>query len=172
MAVAMLTPFPVDQTLLITQTLLFGVVSLLGILFLIDLETFLLPDKYVVLLAIFTILYLTATQTTSLNFSLTGAAIGAGFLGLLWLITKGQGIGLGDAKLMVPVGILLGPSGVIIHLFISFTAGATIAILLLATKRATPKTAIPFGPYLCGTAILMLLFPQITSFFQQFIIPI
>jgi len=58
------------------------------------------------------------------------------------------GFGGGDIKLIFAAGIFLGWQPVILALLIGIALGALVAIVLLATKRATRKTAIAFGPYL------------------------
>jgi len=49
-------------------------------------------------------------------------------------------------------------------LFLSFMTGGLVGLFLLLRRRATMKTAIPFGPFLAGSALLLLLAPQTTRF--------
>lgn len=90
-----------------------------------------------------------------------GIVIGSGFLYILWILTRKRGIGFGDIKLMIPVGALLGGRGALISLFIAFVIGGAVASVLVLTKKATMKTAVPFGPYLAGAAILCLSLPSL-----------
>ncbi len=78
----------------------------------------------------------------------------------LWVLSIpfGRGaIGQGDLKLLVSVGLLAGPlrmfSGVV---YGALLAGAVI-IVLLAFRRITLKTFIPFGPFLIIGALWALL---------------
>ncbi len=148
----------------------FGIVIVLLILFLIDLKTFLLPDFYVVLIAImgFIRLALHPLSPTSVMWGVIG---GSGFLLTLWLITRGAGIGLGDVKILIPLGMIFGAMGAFALLLVAFIVGGAFGTVLLITKRATPKTAIPFGPFLTGVAIMFILFPAIPQFIQQFVLP-
>jgi len=80
--------------------------------------------------------------------------------GALWLLARPFGagaIGQGDLKLLVSVGLLAGPlrmfSGVV---YGALLAGAVI-IVLLAFRRITLKTFIPFGPFLILGALWALL---------------
>ena len=80
--------------------------------------------------------------------------------GGLWLLARPFGagaIGQGDLKLLVSVGLLAGPlrmfSGVV---YGALLAGAVI-IVLLAFRRITLKTFIPFGPFLILGALWALL---------------
>lgn len=122
-------------------------------LFMIDMRTFLLPDFFIVLLSVLAILFGQG--------SYEGMLLGGGFLLFLWAITSGQGIGFGDVKLLIPLGLWFGIPGTVTLLAIAFVVGALMGSYLLITKQATRKTAIAFGPYLAGAAMLLLIFPQI-----------
>ena len=79
---------------------------------------------------------------------LVGALIGFLFFGAIIFFTKGRGMGLGDLKLAVPLGILLGWPDVALCFASAFIIGTIVAIPLLAQKTKTLKQAIPFGPFL------------------------
>jgi leader peptidase (prepilin peptidase)/N-methyltransferase len=87
---------------------------------------------------------------------------GAGAAGLLFLISEVyyrvrhvEGMGLGDVKLALCMGIYLG-AGVIPALFIGFLSGAVIGIAIVAASKGGGKTAIPFGPFLAAGAVVAL----------------
>ena len=84
------------------------------------------------------------------------AAVGAAlFLFILWVI-KPQGMGLGDVKLALLLGAVLGAS-VIPAFFIAFAAGSILGVVLMARKGVgARKSQIPFGPYLAVGAMLAL----------------
>ena len=79
---------------------------------------------------------------------------------LLWLISKGSWMGLGDAKLVIGIGWLLGVNGGINAIILAFWIGAIISVIwLIVTKKSfRPKTEIPFGPYLILGMYLVLIF--------------
>ncbi len=89
-----------------------------------------------------------------------GAAIWFGVIGLLWLITGGRGMGLGDVKLAPSLGATLGwlSVGVAgIGLFAAFVLGAVVSIVLLLARRVGRRSAVPFGPFLfAGTALAIM----------------
>ncbi|KKT93094.1 MAG: Type 4 prepilin-like protein leader peptide processing enzyme [Parcubacteria group bacterium GW2011_GWA2_45_14] len=95
--------------------------------------------------------------------ALIGAALGSGLLLILWFITSGRGIGFGDVKIMIPLGMLFGPINTVLLLFTAFICGGFLGTYLLVTKQATLKTAVPFGPFLAGVAIIFILFPHIPA---------
>ncbi len=152
------------------QIISFIIFCILLVLLIIDQHTFLLPDFFIVLLAIAVLLWPTLADTVSERSMFFGVIIGAGFLFLLWLITRGRGIGLGDVKLMIPLGLLLGGAGSVVLLFFAFVIGGLYGLYLLLSGKATPKTALPFGPFLIAVAFVLLLWPDITtSFWHLFV---
>jgi leader peptidase (prepilin peptidase) / N-methyltransferase len=85
-------------------------------------------------------------------------AVGIPTLLALLAIPFGAGaIGMGDLKLLVSVGLLAGPyrmfTGVV---WGAILAGATI-VALLAFRRVTLKTYVPFGPFLIAGALWAIL---------------
>lgn len=88
----------------------------------------------------------------------------------LWYFSRGAWMGLGDAKLAIGMGFLLGFSGGFSAFMLSFWIGAAVALLFLLFKPAvmklnvdrmpiflkdmTMKSEIPFAPFLItGTAL-------------------
>lgn len=73
----------------------------------------------------------------------------------LWKLSKGRLIGLGDAKLLLTIGTMLGFVYGLSAIFISVWIGTLYAMYLLLKhyldkrgKHITMKTEIPFGPFL------------------------
>ncbi len=86
-----------------------------------------------------------------------GAAVGmALFFAALWYFSAGKWMGLGDAKLALGLGLLLGPSAGLAALVLAFWIGAVfgISILLLRRRYVTMKTEVPFAPFLILGAAL------------------
>jgi leader peptidase (prepilin peptidase)/N-methyltransferase len=91
------------------------------------------------------------------------SAIAAAILApLLLLVTdrifKGA-LGMGDVKLAVSLGLMCGISLLIVGFLIASVAFAIVVLVLLAARRLTLKTAIPFGPALIGAGIVATLLP-------------
>jgi leader peptidase (prepilin peptidase)/N-methyltransferase len=58
-------------------------------------------------------------------------------------------MGLGDVKLSVAMGILLGYPLIILACYIAFLTGAVVALILIMGRRKKFKgDSIPFGPFL------------------------
>ncbi|WP_433265819.1 prepilin peptidase [Micromonospora vinacea] len=93
------------------------------------------------------------------------AVIGGAGLALFFASTTvllgRRGFGLGDAKLALSVGALLGWYGwpvLVFGLLLTFGLSALVSLGLLATRRANWSTHLPFGPFLLlGTTAALLL---------------
>lgn len=98
---------------------------------------------------------------------LAGVVIALPFA-LFWIISRGRWMGLGDAKLAVGLGWLLGMGKVLSGAVLAFWSGAIIGILLvLFKKKYGIRSEIPFAPFLVLGAILAFLFePQIFPVFN------
>lgn len=89
-----------------------------------------------------------------------GAAGATAFLvgGLGWFVSP-QGLGLGDVKLLGLLGLVLGWFGwgvLMAGVLLGLLTGALVSVVLLATRRAGWRTAIPFGPPLLAGSVLAL----------------
>ena len=67
--------------------------------------------------------------------------------GLCSLIVK-NGIGFGDMKLFIVMGLMLGLDGIWGAIFLALIVSFFFAMFVLITKKKTRKDAIPFGPAL------------------------
>lgn len=120
------------------------VYALMGI-FLSDLLYRTIPDQIVYLVIAIALLWLIINQQWSSILSGLGAAL---FFLLLVLLTRWQGMGLGDVKLAGLMGLILGFPSIIVALYLAFLTGALVGVILILTKRKRLKSEIPFGPFL------------------------
>lgn len=72
----------------------------------------------------------------------------ASLLMLLHIFTKGRGMGLGDVKLAVAIGIWFSLGNGLWWLITSFIIGGIVATFLLIFGKANMKTQIAFGPFM------------------------
>lgn len=108
-----------------------------------------LPAMVVVLLAqIFPV----GAHTLS---ALLGGAVALALWGLLAMIKPG-GMGGGDVKLALFIGLLCGFPLVLWALMLGTLAGALATLILLATHRAQFNRTIPYAPFLCLGALVAL----------------
>lgn len=97
---------------------------------------------------------------------LVGAAIGAmaysGILLLIHLVVP-HGLGFGDVKLAVLLGMFLGYLGlweVALGFFLAYLFGGVLSVVLVVTKIRSMKDAIPFGPYMMAAALVVVVFGE------------
>lgn len=82
---------------------------------------------------------------------LLSEAIAAGALllaAVLCALVIKNGIGYGDMKLFIVMGLMLGLEGIWGAIFLALVVSFFIAAFVLVTKKKTRKDAIPFGPAL------------------------
>lgn len=127
-------------------------ISILIIIFFIDLDHQIIPSVLVVLILIWDIIYkffnfLIYNLPLNLLNHLSGLAIGFVLFLLIFILSKG-GIGGGDIKLIGVFGFVLGIPRIFLNMFISFVLGGIISIILLMFKKKKRKDPIAFGPFL------------------------
>ena len=92
--------------------------------------------------------------------SVTGLLLGGGILfAVAWgyyLITRREGLGGGDIKLLAMIGAFLGWKAVPLVLFLSATAGSVAGLLMVLFRGAGRHTAIPYGPFLALGGVICL----------------
>lgn len=92
--------------------------------------------------------------------SFIGLIFGLGFLGALFVITRGRGMGLGDVKLSAALGLLMGWPDIVLALILAFITGAVLSLALIFTKRKSMKDYVPFGPFIALGVVLVFFFGQ------------
>ena len=148
-----------NYQLLIPLAYYLFVVSCLIVIFFADLKYGIIPDKIIFpAIAVSFLYFLINHSSLIINhlFSAVGASL---FFLLLFLITKGKGMGFGDVKFAFLMGLILGFPNIIVGLYVAFLTGAIIGcILILWRKKRVFGTAIPFGPFLViGTLVSIFL---------------
>jgi len=149
------------------------------VIFFTDLKYGIIPDKIVYpSVVIFTIYHLSILPSASLragnfpfglaqggqfsifNYLLSGIGAFIFFL-VLFLITKGKGMGFGDVKLAFLLGLFLGFPKILAALYLAFLTGALIgSILIIWRKKKLKGGTIPFGPFLIIGTVLSLFFGE------------
>jgi len=94
------------------------------------------------------------------------------FFFTLSFFSKEKWMGMGDAYLVILLGLILGWPEIILALFLSFAIGATYGIIMLAMKKKKMKSQVPFAPFLIlGTFISIFFYtPIVTWYLSLFII--
>jgi leader peptidase (prepilin peptidase)/N-methyltransferase len=94
------------------------------------------------------------------------AALAVGAFYFLMALIRPADLGLGDVKLSVVIGLMLGWaswSDVVTGVFAGFLLGGLLGLALLITRRAGRRTPLPFGPFMLAGALLALLLSGLTT---------
>ncbi|MYA18112.1 MAG: prepilin peptidase [Gammaproteobacteria bacterium] len=129
----------------------------------IDADTTVLPDQLTLPLLWLGLLAAAAFSATPTLFDAVTGAV-AGYLSLwlvYWvfkLVTRREGMGYGDFKLMAAIGAWLGWQSTLAVILVAAVLGLAYATARILRQTATRTTPIPFGPFLAiaGTAVLFL----------------
>lgn len=101
------------------------------------------------------------TDRISLIDSLLGTITGFSILFLIfalyYVLTKKEGMGIGDVKLIAMIGAFTGLKGVIFTIFISSFIGSVFGLFLIIGSRKSVKSALPFGPFLSVSAFIYMI---------------
>ncbi|WP_313119240.1 prepilin peptidase [Proteiniclasticum ruminis] len=137
------------------------VISLLLPVALIDYDHTIIPDRLnvgIFLTALSFLLlevYLGNAAFRDLLNPLYGMVLGGGFFLFIAVVTKGA-MGGGDIKLMAALGFLFGTADTLLLMFLSFIIGGALSSLLLLLKIKKRKDYIPFGPFICVSAFIVI----------------
>lgn len=144
--------------------------SILTVIFVYDLRHKIIPDDLVYTFAVislgsmfFDFASFQLSMPTILQI-LSGPILFLPFF-LLWFVSSGKWIGLGDGKLALGIGWFLGIHAGISAIMLSFWIGAIVGVFLILIsalyskrKQLTIKSEIPFGPFLIIGLMLVFFF--------------
>jgi prepilin signal peptidase PulO-like enzyme (type II secretory pathway) len=148
--------------------------SLLIVISFYDLRHKIIPDKlvYIFIFISFLSIFLSLSPggplfiLPTLSHLIAGPLLALPFV-LLWYFSGGRLMGLGDGKLILGLGWMLGLSAGLFSVIISFWLGTIVSLLLiilskrisfLKLKNVNLKTEIPFAPFLIFSAVITFLF--------------
>lgn len=142
------------------------IVSCAIVVFVVDLETYLILDSVSIVVSVLLIVVLAVHDTMThstlphgmlLN-GILGAFVGVLFLGSIWFFSKGKWMGFGDVKFMVPFGLALGFPLVLVGIFCASIIGSLVAIPLLVSGFKKLSSRVPFGVFLSVSMVCTALF--------------
>ncbi len=148
------------------------IVNILIATFVIDQEHFLILDKIVfpgwaavIVFNIFLDILYGQNLLSIHSFALGGLGAGAilaGIFFLFWYLSQGTWMGLGDSKLSLLLGGIVGWPYIVVTAFLAFGLGAIISVFWLAAGTKHLKTAVPFGTFLVAAALITMFYgPQL-----------
>jgi leader peptidase (prepilin peptidase)/N-methyltransferase len=140
------------------QTLIYSIyVSLLILMGSIDLEHQKIPNILVYPAIGIGLVMIPLLHLSTPWMMLAGGILGFGVLFLIAVIAPGA-MGMGDVKLVLFLGIILGFPEIVLTLFLAFVIGGLVAGILLALKKLGKKDTIAFGPFLALAGFITLLY--------------
>jgi leader peptidase (prepilin peptidase) / N-methyltransferase len=135
--------------------------SLLAFIFVVDLEHKLIYDATVYPAIAALILVAAFFDRRAFGPMLIGLAVYGGLFlflyGLGFLLYRTEALGLGDVKLALLIGLLVGWPAVLQALVLGGLFGAAVSVLLLGIGVASRRTYIPYGIFMSTGALLALL---------------
>lgn len=142
-----------------------------------DIRHTIIPNELTMLLGVFAVIMLGLRfgggGIASVVEGISGGLGASLFFYVLWYVSKGRWIGLGDAKLALPLGVIAGGTAAFSMVVLSFWVGAGISLMLLGLQRLlqtgktflrfhapqlTIKSEVPFAPFLILGFLLAYLF--------------
>lgn len=143
-------------------------------IFVADQKTRIIPDQFISGLLFVSLLwmvndfsYLQETGDAwyrNILMRILGGIVGSVILfGIGWIgsrIFKQEAMGMGDVKLIFACGVLVGASGILWVLVLSFLLAFFPALFNMIRIRRDKKKQIPFAPFIVVAATLYLLFPS------------
>lgn len=156
LSVLVIVQFGVTAAGIAALILVWILIALTGI----DFDTQLLPDRLTFPLAGLGLLVNSQSLFVSPSQAILGCILGFMSLWvivqLFYLLTKKQGMGQGDFKLLAALGAWLGPLMLPLIILLSSLLGSVVGIILM--RRAGESQPFAFGPYIAIAGIIALLY--------------
>lgn len=150
-----------------SPSFLFSILSLIlpacfVVILLTDVKYFIIPDaaQFVLFVTTFILFLVLEAPADFVVYRLFSAAMVMLPLLLIYLITKGKGMGFGDVKFTLVMGFMLGIRSGLMALYVAFIAGAIISLVSIVLRKNKMKSRIPFGPFLVFGTLIVLLYAQ------------
>ncbi len=158
--------------------LLWVLVSVLVVIVVYDITHMVIPNSLVYVLGVLAVIHVAyewyvVPDFMQVLYRLLAALIGFGFFAGLWKYSEGRWIGFGDAKLAIPLSLMVGILGTFSMIVLAFWIGTIISLALMAaqwyrqkrgqphlrfvTERLTMKSEVPFAPFLILSFLIVYL---------------
>ncbi len=115
-------------------------------------------------------IFLDLWSSYSLLWNIVSGVSGGAFIALIIFLTKGKGMGGGDLKLVVYMGLILGLKGLIVAFYIAVISGSIIGILWGIKKKRLKGLKLPFALFLSFGAIISFFYAdKVTDIYLHFL---
>lgn len=147
---------------------MFSFVAILIAITYIDIRHYIIPDQLSIYATPFAILGMMVLDdmgfsgAISVQESIIGSVLGGGILGMVallwWLLRRVEGMGMGDVKLLLLIGAVLGPWPAIpFVLFMSSILAVLCMLPMYIFQGGGMSRALPYGPFLAWASVLYIL---------------
>jgi leader peptidase (prepilin peptidase)/N-methyltransferase len=140
----------------------FAFIAVLIVITFIDIDHRIIPD--VISIPGIGVFFLAALLLPSIHWkdALLGVLAGGGSLYAVaygyYLLTRREGMGGGDIKLLAMIGALIGWKGVFFTIFVASATGTVVGLAIMLATGRNMKLAVPFGPFLALGATVHVFF--------------
>lgn len=146
----------------------YGFITVLLIISFIDIDSKTIPDMITIPgIPVFFFASFALPKVTYIDTAL-GILAGGGSLFIValtyYLLTKKEGMGGGDIKLLAMIGAIIGWKGILFTVFIASAVGTLAGLLMMLSTKSNMKMAVPFGPFLSIGAIIYIFFEAPMTF--------
>ena len=140
--------FGLSLTAVFTATFICLLITLAAI----DLKHMILPDELtlggIVLFFAYSFFNPAVNQLDAVLSGLGAALFFSGFFFFYLKIRKIEGLGFGDIKMVLLMGLFLGLHRLVVAIFLASLSGLFVGVFLIIFKKKNLKFALPFGPFL------------------------
>jgi len=142
-----------------------SIASCLIVIFFTDVKYQIIPDQMQIAMFVFSFLLQIVIIKNSYLVALL-LVVGSGIVVmipilLIYLLTKGRGMGFGDVKIAFNMGILLGIKSGLLALYFGFIFGAVYSIVLIILRKKKMKSKVAFGPFLILGILIIVVFKEV-----------
>jgi len=145
------------------------IVVIMTALLVYDARWHLLPNRLILPLIILAVIFATVSNLVVRHVNVVEFATSVfygmmpitGLYGALWSVSRGKWVGLGDVKLGIAVGLLVGWQGALIVLVMANCFGTLAMIPMLLRRKVKMNSQIAFGPFLIIATFIVVIFGEI-----------
>lgn len=151
---------PVDLISTITAAIYLFITCIMVVITVYDMKHKIIPDPLVYAFDLIALVSVFMHTGQSLFWTLIAGPLCALPFALIWFFSKGKWMGLGDAKLVLGIGWLLGLSSALSAITLAFWIGAGVSVLWMFVRfgKLRGRFEVPFAPYLILGMYLVLIF--------------
>ena len=132
--------------------------SILTVVLVYDVRTKTVPEIFVWVALIISAIFGWYIGGFTISQALIGALIGGGFLALLVFISKEKWMGMGDIKIGLILGFLVGYPQALFGLFTAFVLGSLYGLVLMYFKKTDLKSSVAFAPFVILATLLAVIY--------------